>query len=122
MTPKTLLARDPSLLSEAEWSSLVVELANIGGWRLRYHTLRSKGSASGFPDWVFVKGPRLLFVELKTDAKTSKLTPKQEAWREGLLEVERATKGLVQTYVWRPSDYATVVETLTGKRPREEAA
>lgn len=115
MTPKTLLARDPALLTESEWSSVVVELARLGQWALRYHTLRSKGSTSGFPDWVFVKGPRLLFAELKSEV--GKTTAKQDDWIAGLREVEAATKGLVQVYVWRPSDYPEVVETLTGRRP-----
>lgn len=112
---KRLIAANPSLLSEAELSGLVSELARLGGWTCRYHTLRSKGSASGFPDWVFVKGERLLFVELKSE--TGLLSMKQLDWLEGL----RAVPG-VEVHVWRPSDYDAIVETLTGKKPIEAAA
>jgi hypothetical protein len=122
MTPKTLLARDPALLSESQWSGLVLELARLGGWSLRYHTWTSKRSSFGFPDWVLCKPPRLVFAELKAEA--GKLSDDQEAWLAGLREVEHATRGLVQAYVWRPSDYPEVVEILTGRRPasREEQA
>jgi hypothetical protein len=129
---KRLLARDPALLSEAELSGLVVELARLGGWTFRYHTLRSKGSASGFPDWVFVKGPRLLFVELKSEA--GKVSAKQLEWIKALEEVETGIgqctcaaciasgAASVEVRVWRPSDWDEIVETLTGKRPIEAAA
>jgi hypothetical protein len=130
VTPRTLLARDPALLTESQWASIVNETAAIGGWR-RYHTYLSKRSPAGFPDLVLVKGPRLIFAELKTDAKTSKLTEQQEAWLEDLREVERYTDAMpswsggrcgVEVHVWRPSDWPAVVETLTGRKPREEAA
>lgn len=119
MTSRTLLARDPALLSESQWSGLVVELARLGGWTLRYHVFNSKRSNFGFPDWVLCKPPRLIFAELKSDV--GKTTDDQEAWLAGLREVEKATGGLVQAYVWRPSDYPEVVEILTGRQPREGA-
>jgi hypothetical protein len=144
MTPKTLLARDPALLTESQWASIVNETAAIGGWR-RYHTYLSKRSPAGFPDLVLVKPPRLIFAELKTDAKTSKPTEQQEEWLEDLRgvaegvellrglaldvaeKVQVAANGiaespLIEVHVWRPSDWPTVVETLTGRKPREEAA
>lgn len=114
MTTRTLLARDPALLTEAQWSSLVLELARLGGWTLRYHTWISKRSSFGFPDWVLCKPPRLIFAELKSEV--GKTTDDQEAWLAGLREVEAATNGLVQAYVWRPSDYPEVAELLTGRR------
>jgi VRR-NUC domain len=112
VTARRLLERDPSLLTEAELSSLVAELARLGGWRLRYHTLRSKGSASGFPDWVFVhpaKG-RVLFVELKSEK--GRLSDRQNEWIVGLMGIAS-----VEVCVWRPSDWDEIVETLTGRRP-----
>jgi len=115
VTSKTLLARDPALLTESQWSGLVLELARLGGWTLRYHTTNSRRSNFGFPDWVLVKPPRLIFAELKSEV--GKLTDEQEKWRAGLLEVESGSHGMVQHYVWRPRDYPEVVEILTGKRP-----
>ena len=115
MNVKRLLQHDPTLITEAELSGLVAELARLGGWTLRYHTLRSQGSAHGFPDWVFVhpKG-RILFVELKSEQ--GKPTPAQIAWGYGL------TMAGVEHHLWRPSDWDEIVETLTGKRPVNKAA
>jgi hypothetical protein len=111
---KRLLARDPSLISEADLSSLIVEVARLGGWR-RYHTFSSKRSAHGYPDWTFVKGERLLFVELKSE--TGKLRDDQAEWLDALAQVAG-----VETYVWRPSDWDELVEVLTGRKPVEAAA
>lgn len=119
MTAKTLLAADPALLSEAQWSSLVAEVARLSGWR-SYHTFDSRRSNQGFPDWVFVKDGRLIFAELKSEV--GQMKPQQVEWREALLEVEASTKGMVQHWVWRPSDYDHVVEILTGRRPQVRAA
>lgn len=119
MSTRRLLAADPALLSEREWSGLVAEIARLGQW-LAYHTFRSKHSPAGFPDWVFVKGPRLVFAELKTE--TGRTSPKQQEWLDALREPEGATKGLVQVYLWRPRDYPEVVEVLTGRRPAGDVA
>jgi hypothetical protein len=115
MTAKALLKHDPALLTESQWSGIVLELARLGQWQLRYHTWVSRRSPGGFPDWVLCKPPRLIFAELKSEV--GKPTPEQEAWLAGLREVEAATKGLVQAYLWRPSDYPEVVEILTGRQP-----
>jgi hypothetical protein len=132
VSAKTLLARAPDLLSEAQFSGLVVEVAKLGHWPLRYHTLRSKGSKSGFPDWVFARVsplPRIVFAELKSES--GQVRPAQAEWLHGLAEIAELlalTCGIdhppfpIEVHVWRPSDWPNVVETLTGKRPREEAA
>jgi hypothetical protein len=117
---KRIMAVDPSVLSEAQWSELFVEIARIGQWAPRYHTVVSRYSKRGFLDWQLLKGPRVLNVELKTEE--GKVTPQQQEWIDAWRVVEAATKGLVQVYVWRPSDYDEVVEVLTGRRPRKEAA
>ncbi len=119
MTAKTLLAAHPSLLSEAQLSSLVVETARLGGWSLRYHTLRSKGSPSGFPDWVLLRPGRLLFVELKSES--GKVRPEQQRWLDALEEFAYGFCMHVEVHVWRPSDWSEIAETLTGREPREEA-
>jgi hypothetical protein len=126
---KTVLARDPSLLTESQFASLVVEVARLGGWK-HFHPFDSRRSTHGFPDYVLVKGPRLLFVELKTEA--GRVRPDQEAWLEALSEVEEAMKiagtgvwrseARVEVFVWRPSDWPEIVETLTGRKPKEVAA
>lgn len=116
---KRVLHHDPALLTEAELSSMVVELARLGGWTHRYHTLRSKGSPSGFPDWVFLKPGRLLFVELKSES--GRVRPEQQAWLEALEEFADGFCMHVEVFVWRPSDFNEIAETLTGRKPREAA-
>lgn len=119
MTAKHLLAARPDLLTEAQLSGLVAEVARIGGWTLRYHTLRSKGSAHGFPDWVFVhpgKG-RILFVELKSEK--GRLSDAQAQWIETLQGFQFPS--IVQAHVWRPSDWDEIVATLTGRTPVKAA-
>lgn len=122
MTAKNLLAVRPDLLTEAELSGLVAEVARIGGWTLRYHTLRPKGSGHGFPDWVFVhpgKG-RILFVELKSEK--GRLTDTQKTWQAGLIQATELIHDVVDVVVWRPSDWDEIVWTLTGRKPINKAA
>jgi hypothetical protein len=119
-TAKLIQARDPTLLTEAQFSQLVGEVARLGSWR-KYHTFNSRRSAHGFPDLVLIRAPRLIFAELKTES--GKTTAEQDVWLEALRALEGPTKGLVQTYVWRPHDFDSIVETLTGRRPvHREAA
>jgi len=119
VTAKHLLAANPDLLTEAELSGLVAEIARLGGWTLRYHTLRSKGSAHGFPDWVFVHPAkqRIIFAELKSEKRHP--TERQRDWLDGLSDLPN-----VEVYLWRPSDWDEIVHTLTGRRPvrKENAA
>ena len=82
-------------------------------WRY-YHTRDSRRSAAGFPDLVLVRGPRLIFAELKTER--GKLTADQVAWLEDLAMVAATATGrawdppgdppppVPEVYVWRPSD------------------
>lgn len=65
----------------------------------RYHTLRPKGSAAGFPDDVLLGAGGVLFRELKRQGQNP--TPEQEAWLLGL-----ADQGL-NVGVWRPADWFT---------------
>lgn len=64
------------------------------GWTT-YHTLRSKGSRSGYPDRTCVRD-RIIFAELKRE-KTQP-TDDQRVWLDKLA----AAGG--EVYLWRPSD------------------
>lgn len=114
---RQLAAERPDLMTEAQLSTLVVELARLGGWTHRYHTFISKRSSYGFPDWIFVKNGRLIAAELKSDTGTVK--PEQRAWLDALSEVPG-----VEVYLWRPSDLDEIAETLTGRKVirKEQAA
>lgn len=122
MSARKLVALRPDLLTEAQLSGLVVELARIGGWK-RYHTFNSKRSSYGFPDWVFARdsgptgerAPRLVFAELKS--QQGKVRPEQQAWLDALSDMPG-----VEVYVWRPADFDEIAEVLTGRKVRKEHA
>jgi hypothetical protein len=105
------------LWTERDLSTYVVELARLGGWKLRYHTYTSRGTsygkpaAPGFPDWVLVhpEQQRLLFAELKSD--TGVIRPEQREWLDALSDVPG-----VEVFLWRPSDADEIAETLTGHK------
>lgn len=98
-------------MSEREFQGIVIELAQLHGYELRYHTHDSRRSAPGFPDLVLVstRRARVLFRELKTDkGRTSK---DQLKWLAGL------TAGGADTGVWRPADLVSgrIVAELSAK-------
>ena len=77
------------------------------GWEA-YHTLRSKGSEPGFPDWTLMR-ERVIFLELKRES--GKPSPAQKFWILGLL------KAGAEVYIARPSDLATLSTILTMRLP-----
>lgn len=84
-------------MSEKQLQTAVVELAELCGWRY-FHTFDARKSVAGYPDLTMVRGPRLLFVELKTE--TGVVSPAQEIWIDTL----RAVPG-VRALVWRPTQW-----------------
>jgi hypothetical protein len=101
-------------VTESEHQEAVIDLAKMLRWRV-YHTFDSRHSEPGFPDLVLVRGPRIVFSELKRD--TGKITAHQASWLAGLM----AAGG--EVYVWRPRDWDQIVETLTrpDRPPLQEA-
>ncbi len=99
---------------EKEWDYQLFNskkgLAPMLGWRLCYHTLRSKGSQSGFPDRVLVR-ERVIFAELKREKGI--VSANQTEWLNGL-----ALAG-AEVYLWRPSDLDEIAQILS-KRARPE--
>ena len=102
-------------LTEAQFQAQVTELAERLGWSW-LHVNRMQGETGwrtpvsgplgkGFPDLLLVKGTQVLFVELKTD--TGYLTPPQKVLQSQVLRDQRF-------YVWRPRDWAYVMEVLHG--------
>lgn len=105
MTPK---------LTEKQFEAQVKDIARLYGWRY-YHTWRSIHSPAGFPDCVMVRPHRLIFAELKRE--DGKLTPDQEGWIEDLIDAsiisrESPTLTYPEVYLWRPSDFDSIVEVL----------
>ena len=97
-------AASAPLRTEKQFQANVVKAARTLGW-LCYHTHDSRRSEKGFPDLTMVRRDRLLFAELKVGK--NKLTPDQQDWLGSLLRAGQ------EAFVWRPEDWAEIVETLS---------
>lgn len=100
-------------LTEKEFTSQAVGtrsspgVARMYGFKT-YHTLRSKGSEAGFPDWVLVR-ERVVYLELKRER--GRLSPAQREWLRALLD------GGAEAYVVRPRDLDALVNVLAHRSP-----
>lgn len=90
-------------LTEREWQALVVSFARLHGWWV-YHPFDSRRSEPGWPDLTFVRGPELVFAELKRDRG------RVSAEQQRVLELLAATGA--ETHVWRPADEPMVFARL----------
>src|SRR5712691_11724692 len=101
---------------EQSFQAVVVEVARLAGWRVaHFRAARTEAGwktpvtadGAGWPDLVLVRPPRLVFAELKSD--TGKVRPQQTEWLDVLRLLPQA-----ETFLWRPCDWDSIVETLTG--------
>lgn len=109
--------------SEASFQRSVMELAQIGGWKLAHHHDSRRQirpgvhvgdrSAAGFPDLVLCRGVRVIFAELK--AEKGRLSPAQKEWLAALRVVEGDAAGRVLVRVWRPSDWLEIERLLAAQ-------
>lgn len=84
-------------------------IARVLGWRC-YHTLRSKGSEPGYPDWTLVRD-RVIFLELKREAGV--VSPAQREWLTALLAAG------AEAYIVRPRHLDAITDVLRRRdRPR----
>lgn len=107
--------------SEASFQRSVMELAQIGGWKLAHHHDSRRQirpgvhvgdkSAAGFPDLVLCRGDRVIFAELKT--QKGRLSAAQIEWLDALRVVESNAAGRVTVRVWRPADWPEIERLLT---------
>lgn len=132
--------------SEAVFQQQVEQLAAFYGWDLVFHApdnlprqtrsgrVRKQHVTPGFPDLVMVRGPELLFAELK--AEKGRLSAAQKAWIAALTVVQRAVEQLargpygdgrlegpppaVEVHVWRPSDWDALHARLSRGRHQIE--
>jgi hypothetical protein len=93
-------------VTEREWQAKVVDLARWRGWMV-FHPFDSRRSAAGWPDLALCRNGRLVLAELKT--ATGRVSPDQRRWLAALSAVPG-----VETYLWRPSDWPTVLRILGG--------
>ena len=93
-------------MTEAQFQEAVVQLAQLTGW-LVYHTFDSRRSQAGYPDLTLVKGRRLVFAELKSQA--GRVSAEQQQWLGALREANPAS-----VFVWRPQDWDAIETLLKG--------
>lgn len=92
-------------ITEKQFMAQIKDLATTLGYRF-YHPFNSMHSERGWPDCALFRTGRFLLAELKTDKKTSILSPAQESMIADL----RAAG--VEVHVWRPSDFDEIVKVL----------
>lgn len=95
-----------AIVTERAWQDQVLDLAHVLGWQ-SYHPHRSDHSAAGWPDLALCRPPRLILAELKTES--GRLSTAQEIWLTMLSNCDG-----IEVYVWRPSEFDEVRDTLTG--------
>lgn len=98
-------------ITEHTFQDKVISYARQFGWRVSaMHKSQDIwwGCDVGFPDLTMVRGERLIFAELK--AMGGRLGKGQPEWIESLKRTG------AEVYLWRPSDEATVIKTLSSAR------
>jgi hypothetical protein len=102
-------AKTPTQL-EKDWSKAFKQLFETLGYE-GYHPFLSIYSDRGYPDWSLfnVHQARHIWVELKTDAPSSKLSPAQARYRDLIF----ACGG--EFYCLRPRDFDDAAKILQHK-------
>lgn len=99
---------------ERDFSVQIENLLNLFGWTWKHDlpAVRQSGrwatafaGMPGFPDYIAVRGERVVCMELKADK--GRLSPGQKAWLEAL-----RTSGKVEVHVWRPADLQQAMQVL----------
>ena len=108
LSPEEYRALVAAQMTEAALQTHVESLARDLGW-LHYHGADNRPVTAksgrryvqritpGFPDLVLVRGPALLFAELKR--QTGRVDPAQRHWHRALEEAGHPV------HLWRPLDY-----------------
>lgn len=86
--------------SESAFATEVRKVARIRHY-WSYHTQFSKWSEKGLPDWLFVRGQRIVWAELKTDWTT--ITPHQAR----VITILRNAGA--EVHIWRPATGLDVI-------------
>ena len=97
-------------ISEKDFQKAVIEYAELRQWMV-YHVANVKGqlrskTGKGFPDLCMARRGWCVFAELKSER--GKLKDEQKEWIAAL----PAREGVVEKFVWRPSDWDEIVRVL----------
>lgn len=102
-------------MSEAELQSMVIQTAELYGWRVHHGrpAMNRSGKWStpiqghpGFPDLVLARDGVVLFAELKS--RRGRTTPDQDLWLDQLGD---------HAVLWRPADWPAIQNELRRTRP-----
>ena len=102
---------------ESKFQKEVVKVAVRLGWRY-YHANNPRRDRKGFPDLVMVRRGRVLFAELKRDAKAKRneVSEEQEKWLFELKLVQTNVEFFgccsVQAHLWCPDDWDEIYKAL----------
>lgn len=131
---------------EEQFQQQVIDLAHIYGWRIaHFRPARTQqgwrtavaADGAGFPDLVLVRGPDLIFAELK--AERGVVSAAQREWLEALAVVAGRVQGAViaagmaaggelsisprvDVYLWRPAEFDEIHDRLRRPQPVSAAA
>lgn len=92
-------------LSEKEFMSQVIQLAQLFRWKI-YHTHNSRKSVAGFPDLLMLRGAKMIVAELKVGR--NKITSDQADW----LTWFRVAGA--KSYLWTPDHWSEIESVLKG--------
>ena len=105
-----IISKDEAL-TEAQFQTLVIEMAtDIYKWEV-FHDGDSRRSNAGFPDLVLVKDGKLIFAELKRE-KNAYPSKAQMNWLAKLRDVGNSSDNVLAV-LWRPS--SNWQEVLSGR-------
>lgn len=104
--------------TEATLGSWLADAAKLFRWRhAHFRPLKTakgwrtpQSGDTGFPDYVLVRPPRLIFAELKVKPETQAAgRPREDqvAWLDALRQMPG-----VEVYVWRPEDREQILDIL----------
>ena len=102
---------------EDDFKDTILRYAHLRHWMVHHdRPARTKDGwrtaiqgDKGFPDVLLVRGHRMVVAELKSE--NGRVTAEQEEWLAAFRDVSDAAPH-VRAYVWRPSDWPEIEETL----------
>lgn len=105
-------------LTEKQFSQQIEDLLKLYGWRwchfrpakTKYGWRTALSGHQGFPDYIATKSSRLIIFEIKSEK--GKMSNDQLLWYLALNLVSGSSHGCISVYIWRPSDFDSIVEVL----------